>query len=156
MTTPDHDNPALEHLFLNNRKWAASMLERDPNFFGRLLAQQTPKFLWIGCSDSRVPANELLGLLPGDVFVHRNIANVIVHSDLNCLSVLQFAIDVLKIRHVIVCGHHGCSGVHAALTRRRIGLATTGCAMCRTCTRSMSVISARFWHPRCGRIVCVS
>ena len=123
MTTPDHDNPALEHLFLNNRKWAASMLERDPNFFGRLLAQQTPKFLWIGCSDSRVPANELLGLLPGDVFVHRNIANVIVHSDLNCLSVLQFAIDVLKIRHVIVCGHHGCSGVHAALTRRRIGLA---------------------------------
>ncbi|MBC7514751.1 MAG: carbonate dehydratase [Herminiimonas sp.] len=123
MTTPDHDNPTLEHLFLNNRNWAASMLERDSNFFGRLLAQQTPKFLWIGCSDSRVPANELLGLLPGDVFVHRNIANVIVHSDLNCLSVLQFAIDVLKIRHVIVCGHHGCSGVHAALTRRRIGLA---------------------------------
>ena len=119
----NHDNPTLDHLFRNNREWAASMRQRDPNFFARLLAQQTPKFLWIGCSDSRVPANELLGLLPGDVFVHRNIANVIVHSDLNCLSVLQFAIDVLKIRHIIVCGHHGCSGVHAALTGRRIGLA---------------------------------
>ena len=123
MTTPDNDNTALDHLFQNNREWADSMRARDPSFFDRLQAQQSPQYLWIGCSDSRVPANELLGLLPGDVFVHRNIANVIVHSDLNCLSVLQFAVDVLKIRHVIVCGHHGCSGVHAALTGRRIGLA---------------------------------
>lgn len=123
MSSPEHNNTKLDHLFQNNRDWADSMRVRDPNFFNKLQAQQSPKFLWIGCSDSRVPANELLGLLPGDVFVHRNIANVIVHSDLNCLSVLQFAIDVLKIRHVIVCGHHGCSGVHAALTGRRIGLA---------------------------------
>lgn len=123
MEMPDSDNTALDYLFENNRNWAASMHLRDENFFKKLLAQQSPQFLWIGCSDSRVPANELLGLLPGDVFVHRNIANVIVHSDLNCLSVLQFAVDVLKVRHVIVCGHHGCSGVHAALTGRRIGLA---------------------------------
>ncbi len=123
MGSTDQDTPALDHLFDNNRKWAANIVARDPNFFKKLLAQQTPQILWIGCSDSRVPANELLGLLPGDVFVHRNIANVIVHSDLNCLSVLQFAIDVLKIRHVIVCGHHGCSGVQAALTGRRVGLA---------------------------------
>ena len=123
MTTPAPDDRALDHLFQNNRKWADSMTARDPDFFKKLVAQQTPEFLWIGCSDSRVPANELLGLLPGDVFVHRNIANVIVHTDLNCLSVLQFAVDVLKVRHVIVCGHHGCSGVHAALNRRRVGLA---------------------------------
>ncbi len=123
MSQPDQDNTALGHLFQNNQNWAATMEARDPGFFKKLQTQQTPQYLWIGCSDSRVPANELLGLLPGDVFVHRNIANVIVHSDLNCLSVLQFAVDVLKIRHVIVCGHHGCSGVQAALTRRRIGLA---------------------------------
>jgi carbonic anhydrase len=119
----DQDDRALAHLFQNNRAWASSMTDRDPNFFKKLVAQQSPEFLWIGCSDSRVPANELLGLSPGDVFVHRNIANVIVHTDLNSLSVLQFAVDVLKVRHVIVCGHHGCSGVHAALNRHRIGLA---------------------------------
>ena len=123
MTAPKSEDRALAHLFKNNREWAASTTARDPEFFNKLVAQQTPEFLWIGCSDSRVPANELLGLLPGDVFVHRNIANVIVHTDLNCLSVLQFAVDVLKVRHVIVCGHHGCSGVHAALNRRRVGLA---------------------------------
>ncbi|MES2831485.1 MAG: carbonate dehydratase [Pseudomonadota bacterium] len=123
MNSTAHSATDLEHLFDNNRKWAAGIVARDPSFFKKLLAQQTPQLLWIGCSDSRVAANELLGLLPGDVFVHRNIANVIVHSDLNCLSVLQFAIDVLKIRHVIVCGHHGCSGVQAALTGRRVGLA---------------------------------
>ena len=119
----DQDDRALAHLFQSNRAWAALMIDRDPQFFKKLVAQQSPEFLWIGCSDSRVPANELLGLQPGDVFVHRNIANVIVHTDLNCLSVLQFAVDVLKVRHVIVCGHHGCSGVHAALNRHRIGLA---------------------------------
>lgn len=117
------EDHALAHLFRNNRAWAASIVAENPDFFQKLALQQVPEYLWIGCSDSRVPANELLGLLPGDVFVHRNIANVIVHSDLNCLSVLQFAIDVLGVKHVIVCGHYGCSGVHAALTGRRIGLA---------------------------------
>jgi carbonic anhydrase len=123
METKKEDSAALPHLFLNNRKWAASMTDRDAGFFQKLAAQQTPEYLWIGCSDSRVPANELLGLLPGEIFVHRNIANVVVHTDLNCLSVLQFAIDVLKVKHIIVCGHYGCGGVHAALTKRRIGLA---------------------------------
>jgi carbonic anhydrase len=110
-------------LFERNRNWAASMVERDPGFFKTLAAQQSPEYLWIGCSDSRVPANELLGMAPGELFVHRNIANVVVHSDLNCLTVLQFAIDVLKVKHIIICGHYGCSGVHAALTNRRVGLA---------------------------------
>ncbi len=113
----------LEQLFTNNRTWAANRIAEDPDFFGKLVAQQAPEFLWIGCSDSRVPANEIVGLHPGELFVHRNIANVVVHTDLNCLSVLQFAIDLLGIKHVIVCGHYGCSGVHAALTKRRVGLA---------------------------------
>jgi carbonic anhydrase len=117
------DNRALEQLFRNNREWAASMLNESSDFFKKLASQQSPEYLWIGCSDSRVPANEIVDLLPGELFVHRNIANVVVHTDLNCLSVLQFAIDVLKVKHVIVCGHYGCSGVHAALERRRIGLA---------------------------------
>ena len=117
------DSPSdLQDLLNNNRRWADSMVERDPEFFRRLANQASPEYLWIGCSDSRVPANELLGLLPGDVFVHRNIANVVVHSDLNCLSVLQFAIDVLKVKHVIIVGHYGCKGVHAALTGARVGL----------------------------------
>ncbi|WP_019141816.1 carbonate dehydratase [Noviherbaspirillum massiliense] len=123
MTKPDQDVNLLEHLLKNNREWAASVVAEKPDFFKKLAAQQAPEYMWIGCSDSRVPANELLGLLPGDVFVHRNVANVIVHSDLNCLSVLQFAIDVLKVKHIIVCGHYGCSGVHAALTGRRVGIA---------------------------------
>jgi len=113
----------LEQLFQSNRAWASSMVQEDADFFKKLTSQQLPEYLWIGCSDSRVPANEIVGLLPGELFVHRNIANVVVHSDLNCLSVLQFAIDVLKVKHVIVTGHYGCSGVHAALARRRIGLA---------------------------------
>ena len=112
----------MRELLNNNRRWADSMVERDPEFFQRLANQASPEYLWIGCSDSRVPANELLGLLPGDVFVHRNIANVVVHSDLNCLSVLQFAIEVLKVKHVIIVGHYGCKGVHAALTGARVGL----------------------------------
>ena len=112
----------LRGLLENNRRWAASEVERDPAFFNRLANQAAPEYLWIGCSDSRVPANELLGLAPGDVFVHRNIANVVVHSDLNCLSVLQFAIDILKVKHVIVVGHFGCKGVHAAMTGTRVGL----------------------------------
>ncbi|WP_334187137.1 carbonate dehydratase [Noviherbaspirillum sp.] len=123
MTENSKDESMLEHLFQNNREWAAAIVAENPDFFKKLANQQAPEYLWIGCSDSRVPANELLGLLPGDVFVHRNIANVIVHTDLNALSVLQFAIDVLGVKHIIVCGHYGCSGVHAALTGRRIGLA---------------------------------
>ncbi len=120
----DHSKDTeLAKLFDNNRAWAEGIVARDPEFFKKLAVQQTPEYLWIGCSDSRVPANELLGLLPGDVFVHRNIANVVVHSDLNFLSVLQFAVDVLAVKHVIVCGHFGCSGVHAAMTNRKIGLA---------------------------------
>jgi carbonic anhydrase len=123
MTEKITDGFMLEQLFSNNRAWAASMVAQDTNFFKKLAAQQSPEYLWIGCSDSRVPANEIVDLLPGELFVHRNIANVVAHTDLNCLSVLQFAIDVLGVKHVIVCGHYGCSGVHAALARRRIGLA---------------------------------
>lgn len=123
MTDTINHNSTLEHLLQNNRTWAASIEQIQPGFFKKLAMQQSPEYLWIGCSDSRVPANELLGLLPGELFVHRNIANVIVHSDLNCLSVLQFAIDVLRVKHVIICGHYGCSGVHAAMTGARVGLA---------------------------------
>jgi carbonic anhydrase len=112
----------LRSLFENNRAWADRMQRRDPEFFRTLSLQQTPKYLWIGCSDSRVPANEIVGLVPGELFVHRNVANLVVHTDLNCLSVMQFAIDLLKVRHVIVCGHYGCSGVGAALRRERLGL----------------------------------
>ena len=114
---------SLRHLFDNNRAWVASVTRDDPGFFDRLAHQQSPHYLWIGCSDSRVPANQITGLAPGEVFVHRNVANVVVHTDLNCLSVVQFAVDLLKVRHIIVCGHYGCSGVHAALTRRKVGLA---------------------------------
>jgi len=113
----------LDHLFAQNRAWADAIRVRDPEFFPTLSRQQSPEYLWIGCSDSRVPANEIVNLLPGELFVHRNIANVVVHTDLNCLSVMQFAIDVLKVRHIIVCGHYGCSGVRAALRCDRIGLA---------------------------------
>ena len=112
----------LNQLFRNNQAWAAHILRRDPAFFQKLSGQQSPAYLWIGCSDSRVPANEIVGLLPGELFVHRNIANLVVHTDLNCLSVMQFAVDILKIRHIIVCGHYGCSGVLAALRHDRLGL----------------------------------
>lgn len=110
-------------LFERNRQWAAAMVEQDPGFFKDLASQQAPEYLWIGCSDSRVPANELLGMAPGELFVHRNIANVVSHSDLNALTVLQFAVDVLKVKHIILCGHYGCSGVGAALNNTRVGLA---------------------------------
>lgn len=113
---------ALDHLFANNQKWAAKMEAREPGFFTKLLAQQEPQHLWIGCSDSRVPANELVGLLPGELFVHRNVANLVVHSDLNALSVIQYAVDVLKVTHIIVVGHSQCGGVRAALSGRRAGL----------------------------------
>jgi len=113
----------LHELFANNRRWAAGLRERDPAFFETLARQQSPQYLWIGCSDSRVPANEIVGLLPGEVFVHRNVANVVVHTDLNCLSVLQFGVDVLNVKHVMVVGHYGCGGVAAALRNRKFGLA---------------------------------
>ena len=114
---------SLTHLIENNRAWSERRRQIDPEFFARLSQQQRPRYLWIGCADSRVPANDIVGLLPGELFVHRNIANVVVHTDLNCLSVLQFAVDVLNIEHVIVCGHYGCSGVSAALQNQRVGLA---------------------------------
>ena len=114
-------NPLAE-LLDNNRRWSAARTGEDPEFFARLTRQQAPEYLWIGCSDSRVPANEIEDLQPGELFVHRNVANVVVHTDLNCLSVLQYAIDVLKVRHVIVCGHYGCGGVGAALQNQRLCL----------------------------------
>ena len=113
---------SLPDLFAKNRAWARSITARDPHFFEALSSQQSPRYLWIGCSDSRVPANEIVGLMPGELFVHRNVANVVVHTDLNCLSVLQFAVDVLKVEHVIVCGHYGCGGVRAAFERSTLGL----------------------------------
>ena len=117
------NSSALDQLFANNREWAEAMIAQDADFFKRLVSQQAPEYLWIGCSDSRVPANEIVNLLPGELFVHRNVANVVVHTDLNCLSVIQFAIDLLKVKHILVVGHYGCSGVHAAMTDKRVGLA---------------------------------
>ena len=116
-------NNDLDELFANNRQWAADTEQREPGFFQRLLKQQTPQYLWIGCADSRVPANELVNLLPGELFVHRNVANVVAHSDLNGLSVIQFATDMLRVKHIIVVGHSGCGGVRAALNDVRVGLA---------------------------------
>lgn len=119
MTTTNHE---LQDLLDNNKRWAAETEAGEPGFFSRLLKQQTPQYLWIGCADSRVPANELVDLLPGELFVHRNVANVVVHSDLNCLSVMQFAVDQLQVRHIIIVGHSNCGGVVAALKDLRLGL----------------------------------
>lgn len=112
----------LQHLFEKNQAWAESVERDHPGFFDGLVSQQNPEYLWIGCADSRVPANEIVGLLPGELFVHRNVANLVVHTDMNCLSVLQYAVDVLKIKHIIVCGHYGCGGVRAAMERQPHGL----------------------------------
>src|SRR5512140_2489567 len=113
----------LRHLFESNKSWASRIREQDPDFFTKLSGQQAPQYLWIGCSDSRVPANQIVGLLPGEMFVHRNVANVVVHTDLNCLSTVQFGVDVLRVAHIIVCGHYGCGGVLAALRDDKLGLA---------------------------------
>jgi carbonic anhydrase len=115
----------LKHLFENNRRWAYRQTQSDPDFFNRLLQQQSPEYLWIGCSDSRVPANEIVGLLPGELFVHRNVANLVVKNDLNCLSVIQFAVEVLNVKHIIVCGHYGCGGVKTVIQNTKLGLADT-------------------------------
>ncbi|MDH5477427.1 MAG: carbonate dehydratase [Nitrospinota bacterium] len=113
---------ALRNLFKKNREWANKAIEADPDFFTRLSQEQNPEYLWIGCSDSRVPANEIVDLSPGKLFVHRNIANLVIHTDLNCLSVIQYAVDVLNIKHIIVCGHYGCGGIKAAMDKREHGL----------------------------------
>jgi len=112
----------LRELFENNRIWAEKVKTSDPDFFEKLSRQQSPSYLWIGCSDSRVPANQIVGLLPGEVFVHRNIANIVVHSDLNCLSTIQYAVDTLRVEHIIVCGHYGCGGINAAFDDTRLGI----------------------------------
>ena len=122
VATPTGDGD-MDRLLKNNRAWSGRMQQTDPDFFRRLSRQQAPRYLWIGCSDSRVSANEILGLPPGEVFVHRNVANLVVHTDLNCLSAVQYAVDVLEVRHIMVVGHYGCGGVIAALEQRRIGLA---------------------------------
>src|SRR6202142_1511275 len=114
----------LSQLFENNKTWARRIRQQDPDFFLKLSQQQLPGYLWIGCSDSRVPANEIVGLLPGELFVHRNVANLVVHTDLNCLSVIQFAVDILRVEHIIVCGHYGCGGVRAVLGKKDLGLAS--------------------------------
>jgi len=115
----------LKHLFDSNKQWAEWIKESDPGFFAKLSRQQNPEYLWIGCSDSRVPSNQIVNLLPGEIFVHRNIANVVIHTDLNCLSVIQYAVEVLKVRHIIVCGHYGCGGIRAALEKKSHGLIDT-------------------------------
>ena len=133
----------LQHLFAGNRAWADELRRRDPQFFDRLAGQQAPSYLWIGCSDSRVPANQIVGLLPGEMFVHRNIANVVVHTDLNCLSTIQFAVDVLHVGHIIVCGHYGCGGVLAALRGTKLGLADNWLRHVEdVCSKSRSILDA--------------
>ena len=127
----------LQDLFDNNINWADDKISEDPDFFRKLRDQQSPDYLWIGCSDSRVPANEIVGLPPGELFVHRNVANVVVHTDLNCLSVMQLAVEVLKVKHIIVCGHYGCGGVKAAIDNERLGLTDNWIQHIKTCEENI-------------------
>ncbi|MEF9943967.1 MAG: carbonate dehydratase [Burkholderiaceae bacterium] len=133
---------SLDRLLHNNRDWARAEAERDPDFFRKLIDQQAPEYLWIGCSDSRVPANQITGLAPGEVFVHRNIANLVVHTDLNCLTVIDFAVDLLKVKHVMVVGHHGCSGVRMAMQRTAVGLSENWLRHIQDVERSHSALLA--------------
>lgn len=133
----------IHRLLQNNRDWADRIAKEDPEFFQQLSKQQHPEYLWIGCSDSRVPANQIIGMAPGEVFVHRNVANVVAHTDLNCLSVVQYAVDQLKVKHILIVGHYGCGGVHACLHNTRVGWPTTGCAMSATWCRSTRASSMR-------------
>ena len=143
---------ALNDLLQRNRDWAERVCAEDPTFFERLSGQQAPEYLWIGCSDSRVPANQIIDMSPGEVFVHRNIANVVVHTDLNCLSVIQFAVDVLKVKHILVVGHYGCGGMHAAAW----GWPTTGSATCATSPTSIPVAWPMPARKRCSTTGCAS
>jgi carbonic anhydrase len=138
---------SMLRLLANNRSWAERIAKLDPDFFPRLAAQQSPEYLWIGCSDSRVPANEICGLAPGEIFVHRNIANIVLQSDLNCVSVIQYAVDVLKVRHIMVTGHYGCGGVHVAITDKRIGLADHWIAHVRAVQSRHEDLLAQEPHP---------
>lgn len=138
---------SVARLLANNRAWAERIARLDPEFFPRLAAQQSPEYLWIGCSDSRVPANEICGLLPGEIFVHRNIANIVLQSDLNCVSVIQYAVEVLKIKHIMVTGHYGCGGVHVAMTDQRVGLADHWIAHVRAVQSRHEALLADEPHP---------
>ena len=140
----------LNHLFEKNKAWAERIRRHNPDFFLELSRQQSPSYLWIGCADSRVPANEIVGLSPGELFVHRNVANLVVHTDLNCLSVMQFAVDLLKVRHIIVCGHYGCSGVLAALRRDRLGLSDNWLRHVQDVRRKASGVSRQGWRRLAG------
>lgn len=143
----------LKQLFDSNKAWAEKIREQDPEFFTKLSRQQFPEYLWIGCSDSRVPANQIVGLLPGELFVHRNVANVVVHSDLNCLSVMQFAVDILKVRHIMVVGHYGCSGVRAALRSDRIGISDNWlCHVQDVRHRHQKILNDRHEDEACNRL----
>jgi carbonic anhydrase len=144
----------LNHLLANNRAWAGEIKARDPKFFSNLAAVQNPEYLWIGCSDSRVPANQITGLMPGEVFVHRNVGNVVVHTDLNCLSVMQFAADVLCVKHIIVVGHYGCGGVLAALRNRRLGLSDNWLRHIQDVRHKHAELIERFPEERQGDALC--
>ncbi len=144
---------SLVSLFNKNRAWAKRLTDKDPEFFTRLTKQQTPDYLWIGCSDSRVPANQIIDLPPGEVFVHRNIGNVVVHTDLNCLSVIQFAVDILHVKHIIVCGHYGCGGVHAAMESKNHGLIDNWLRHIKDVSRfNSATLAASPEHERCDRL----
>jgi carbonic anhydrase len=142
----------LRQLFDNNRAWAEAIRLQDPEFFSKLSRPQFPEYLWIGCSDSRVPSNQIVGLLPGELFVHRNLANLVVHTDLNCLSVMQFAVDILKVRHIIVCGHYGCSGVQAALRSERIGLSDNWLRHVQDVRQKFATVLAKAGHDASDRL----